>query len=170
MWVSPFAYNETLAQDYFPLKNQPEVRLGSGEPGLMYVMENGQEYRWYEREKSDFQGAWYTPLPIEEYDEKKVGYDIAMTNIQNCLNGVLQCSVTGKPFKIIRQELLHLLQNNLPLPTKSPDARHADRMTLRNRRQLYERTCAKTGEKLMSTFAPDQPEIIYGEKAFQDLQ
>ena len=53
--MSPFAYNESLAQDYFPIRTSPVTKVGSGEPGIMYVMEGDQEYKWYEREKSDFQ-------------------------------------------------------------------------------------------------------------------
>jgi hypothetical protein len=55
LWLSPFAYNESLAADYFPLKNTPETLTRGDEPGIMHVEENNQKYRWYEREKSDFQ-------------------------------------------------------------------------------------------------------------------
>jgi hypothetical protein len=92
-----------------------------------------------------------------------------MSNIQNCLSGVLKCSKTGKPFKIIRQELLISIQKSIPLPTLCPDERHRLRMQLRNPRHLYERTCAKTGEKIITTFSPQNPEIVFGEKAFQEL-
>lgn len=169
LWLSPFAYNESLATDYFPLKSTPETLTRGDEPGIMYVDENNQKYRWYEREKSDFQWSWYVPLPLEKYDERIVWYETAMSNIQNCLSGVLKCAVSGKPFKIIRQELLFSIQKRIPLPTLCPDERHRFRMQLRNPRHLYERTCAKTGEKIITTFDPKGSEIIYGEKAFQEL-
>jgi hypothetical protein len=92
-----------------------------------------------------------------------------MDAIQNCLNGMLKCSITGKAFKIITQELVYYIENLIPLPDVCPDERHNERMQLRNPRKLYERRCAKTGESVMSTYAPDRPEIIYGEKAFQEL-
>jgi len=92
-----------------------------------------------------------------------------MQNIQECLKGILKCSKTNKPFKIIGQELVYYIEHHIPLPDICPDARYLERSKLRNAHQLYERQCAKTGEKLISTYAPNRTEIIYGEKAFQDL-
>ncbi len=153
-WLSPFAYNESVAQDYYPLTEKTALQEG---------------YTWHEKEESDYQEEWYTPLSIEQYDEKIVGYDQAVKNIQECMNGVIRCSITGKPFKIISQELVYYIEHHIPLPDICPDVRYLERSKLRNAHHLYERQCAKTGEKLMSTYAPDRPEIIYGEKAFQDL-
>ncbi len=126
-------------------------------------------YIWHEKEGSDYQWEWYTRIDIKQYDERIVGYEQAAKNIQACLSGILQCSVTSKPFKIISQELVYYIEHHIPLPDVCPDARHLERSKLRNAHQLYERQCAKTGEKLISTYALDRPEIIYWEKAFQDL-
>lgn len=153
-WFSPFTYNESVAQDYYPLTEKSAIEEG---------------YTWHEKEESSHQSDWYTPLSIEQYDEKNVGYEKAMNNIQECLKGILKCSKTNKPFKIISQELVYYIEHHIPLPDICPDARYLERSKLRNAHQLYERQCAKTGEKLISTYAPDRPEIIYGEKAFQDL-
>jgi len=154
IWLSPFAYNESVAQDYYPLSEEAALKEG---------------YPWHEKEGSDYQWELYTPLRIDQYEEGVVGYEQSTKNIQACLNGVLKCSITGKPFKIISQELVYYIEHHIPLPDVCPDTRHLERSKLRNAHQLYERECVKTGEKLISTYAPDRPEIIYGEKAFQDL-
>lgn len=56
--MSPFGYNETVANEYFPM-TQEELK------------EKG--WKWYEGEnKNTYMGQHYIPLPILEYDEKKV--------------------------------------------------------------------------------------------------
>lgn len=47
------------------------------------------------------------------------------------LNKVVICETSGKPFRIIRQELEFYRKHNLPLPSKHPDIRHAERMKAR---------------------------------------
>ena len=79
-----------------------------------------------------------------------------MKNIQTCLDGILRCTVTGKPFKIIKQELAYYIENHIPLPDICPDERYKERSLLRNLRTLYKRQCAKTGETVMSTFPPQE--------------
>lgn len=152
--LSPFAYNESVAYNYFPLTENEAQKEG---------------YEWFAKEGSDFQGEWYTPLPISDYNEKIVGYDCAMTNIQNCINGIIRCSVTGKPFKIIRQELAFYIENQIPIPDSCPDERYCSRMKLRNPHSLHDRKCGQCGIKVSSTYAPERPEKILCEKCFQDI-
>ena len=49
--------------------------------------------------------------------------------------------MTGKPFRIIPQELEFYRKHHLPIPRRHPDQRHLDRMKMRNPRKLYERIC-----------------------------
>ena len=50
------------------------------------------------------------------------------------LNWAIRCSVTNKPFRILKQELEFYRKHNLPIPKKHPDQRHLDRLALRNQR------------------------------------
>jgi len=61
------------------------------------------------------------------------------------VDNIIICEVTGKPFKIIKQELDFYRKYHLPLPTKCPDQRHLERMALKTPRKIFERTCAKCG-------------------------
>lgn len=112
-------------------------------------------------------GTYYKPLQIREYDEKIVGLEVAQKNIDAINAGILQCEVTGKPFKVIKQELAFYIENNLPLPTKHPDIRHAERMKIRNPRELHERDCDECGEKIITTYSPDRPEKILCEACYR---
>ncbi|MCB9806736.1 hypothetical protein H6768_02390 [Candidatus Peribacteria bacterium] len=70
--LSPFGYNETVAQDYFPISEKEAQKKG---------------YKWKsDDEISSYHGEYYTPLNIEAYDEKKVGYEVAQKNIDACLS------------------------------------------------------------------------------------
>jgi hypothetical protein len=59
------------------------------------------------------------------------------------LNWAIECEVTKKPFRIIKQELDFYRKHNLPIPKRHPDQRHLDRMALRNPRKLFDRKCDK---------------------------
>ena len=152
--LSPFGYNETVAQEYFPL-TESEVK--------------SHGWNWYDEPEKTFEGTSITPLPISQYDEKKVGYDTAQKNIDTLLAGIVQCEVTGKPFKIIRQELAFYIENSLPIPTKHPDQRHKERMDLRNPRTLYERTCSECMQAITTTYSPDRPERVVCEECYRKL-
>jgi hypothetical protein len=43
-------------------------------------------WNWYTEDAKPFEGITYTPLPISQYDERVVGFDIATKNINECLN------------------------------------------------------------------------------------
>jgi len=57
------------------------------------------------------------------------------------LNWAIECEITKKPFRIIKEELEFYRKHNLPIPRRHPDQRHLDRMSLRNPRKLFERIC-----------------------------
>ncbi len=153
--LSPFWYNETVASEYFPMTEE-EVKA--------------QWWNWYEGEnKNTYIWNHYSPLPISQYDEKIVGYETATKNINEVLGWIIECEITGKPFKIIKQELVFYIENSLPIPIRHPDQRHKERMDLRNPRKLYERTCAKCGENIITTYAPDKTEKVVCEECYKKL-
>jgi len=153
--LSPFAYNETVANEYFPMTEEEVRKKG---------------WKWYDGEsKNMYIGTHYTPLPILQYDERVIWFDTATKNINECLNWIIQCEITGKPFKIIKQELAFYIENWIPIPTKHPDQRHKERMDLRNPRKLYERACAECQKEIITTYSPDRPEKVVCEECYRKL-
>jgi len=139
--ISPFAYNETVAQEYFPLAKNDAFSRG---------------WEWYDEPDpgDNYLGPVVTPpASIEEARD-----DITKQ--------ILRCEVTNKPFKIIPQELAFYRETQIPLPRKSPDQRHKERMALRNPRTLYDRECMKCKRAIQTTYAPDRPEIVYCEECY----
>jgi hypothetical protein len=51
------------------------------------------------------------------------------------LNWAIECEVTKKPFRIIKEELDFYRKHNLPIPRKHPDQRHLERMILRKSKE-----------------------------------
>ncbi len=139
--MSPFCYNETMAQEYYPLSAEQVVE---------------QQWRWRQEESTGEQylGPQVTiPDSIEDITD-----DIA--------DAILVCDVTGKPYKIIPQELKFYREMGLPVPRRCPDQRHTERISLRNPRRLWKRQCAKCKISIETTYAPDRPEIVYCEGCY----
>jgi hypothetical protein len=139
--ISPFSYHESVAQESFPLTK--EEALGRG-------------WRWIEetRAKDLYMGP--------KHDVPDSIHDAA----DSLSKQIFLCEVTGKPYKIIPQELEFYRDMSIPIPRRSPDQRHADRMRLRNPNQLWDRKCAKCSAALKTTYSPDRSEIILCEKCY----
>jgi hypothetical protein len=139
--ISPFGYNESLAHEYFPLRKEETTERG---------------WKWFEdaEPQNQYLGPDYViPGKIEDVND-----DITKQ--------ILRCSITGKPYKIIPQELKFYREMDLPIPTKCPDQRHKERMALRNPRKLWKRKCMKCKKEIQTTYAPERPEIVYCEECY----
>ncbi len=143
--LSPFAYNETVAQEYFPLTKEEAEKRG---------------YRW----KEEVVNKNYEKLR-ENFSWANISDDITQVEDDIC-NQVLFCERSGKPYKIQKAELRFYRKMNLPIPRLHPDERHKDRMALRNPRTLFSRNCADCGCKIQTTFAPDRLEKVLCEKCY----
>ncbi len=144
--LSPFGYNETVAQEYFPI-NSPLQRGARG---------------------GDFNWSTYTP-PKPNVEKvipaSKLPEDI--TEIpDDILNWAIECEVTKKPFRIIPQELEFYRKHNIPVPRRHPDQRHLDRMKLRNPRKLFSRDCDKCWKEMQTTYSPEREEVVYCEECY----
>ena len=141
--ISPFGYNETVAQEYFPLTKWEA---------------KSQKFNW-----SDYEA----PLPKVDkiIPASKLPENIADIP-DDILNWAIECEVSKKPFRIISQELNFYRKHNLPIPKRHPDQRHLDRMKLRNPRKLYARNCDKCSLEMQTSYAPEREERVYCEKCY----
>ena len=137
--LSLFPYNETVAQEYFPLTREEALARG---------------YRWREKDPKDYLKATFEPAA----DISKVPDSI--------INEILACGSCGKNYRIEKMELSFYKRYKLPIPRKCPDCRHLHRLSLRNPRMLFDRACSKCGTALQSTYAPNRPEKIYCDKCY----
>jgi hypothetical protein len=148
--LSPFCYNETIAQEYFPLTKEQALEQG---------------YKWKDREERNYQ--------IDIYN-KDISDNINDVN-DDIINKVIECAHKGtyneqctEAFKIIKPEFQFYKRMNLPLPRLCPNCRHYNRLKQRNPFKLWHRKCMNKGcnNEFETSYAPDRPEIIYCESCY----
>jgi hypothetical protein len=140
--LSPFGYNETMAQEYFPMAKEQVLKKG---------------WKWKEEPEDEERSYLGPPVAIPE--------DIKDADDPIC-SAILRCEVTGKLFKIIPQEFQFYRTMKLPLPRKCFVQRLRERFALRNPRTLWNRTCQKCKKAIETTYAPERPEIVYCENCY----
>jgi hypothetical protein len=132
---SPFSYNETIAQEYFPLTKEQAIEQG---------------HSWKDPEPRNYQ---ITKTPAQLPDHIKDVPDSITEEIIQCAHAklttsqvVISTSQVDNPdrleptcneqcttaFKIIPDELQFYRKMNLPLPRLCPNCRHYARLRQRN--------------------------------------
>ncbi|MFH0806743.1 MAG: hypothetical protein V1885_03410 [Candidatus Brennerbacteria bacterium] len=168
--LSPFAYNETVAQENYPLKKEDAEAQG---------------YFWREPEAHQYA----TTLTAENVPDniKEVSDSITNETIQCAHEGKCndQCSTA---FRITPLELRLHRALNMPLPQLCPNCRHYERLAQRNPLKLWRRKCQCAGGKsedgvytntavhshkdgrcineFETSYAPERPETIYCEQCY----
>ncbi|MCX6791159.1 MAG: hypothetical protein NTV62_03145 [Candidatus Gribaldobacteria bacterium] len=157
--LSPFGYNETNAQDYYPLTKEQAISQG---------------FNW-----SD-----YDPQIKYEFSNYQIPDNVQDVQ-DDILEKTLKCEISGKGYKIIPMELQFYRQMNLPIPKRAPLQRHVDRMAQLLPRKLFKRQCMRQATQrnsrpsqtheygdgacpntLETPYSPDRPEIIYCEACY----
>ncbi|MBI4652816.1 hypothetical protein HY750_00995 [Candidatus Kuenenbacteria bacterium] len=166
--LSPFGYNETATQDYYPLSR--EKALGKG-------------YLWSDYESQIKYAFSDYKIPDNISDVK-----------DDILEKILKCEISNKAYKIIPMELEFYRKIGLPIPRYCPLQRHKDRLVQLSPRKLFQRKCQCNGKEsrimnnelgikykntiehfhgdqpcpneFETTYAPDRQEIIYCEKCY----
>ncbi|MEZ6209424.1 MAG: hypothetical protein R3B64_02530 [Candidatus Paceibacterota bacterium] len=148
---SPFAYNDTIAQEYFPLDRERAQE---------------KKYQWRDLEKRIHQ---ITLLNKDIVDDIRDVSDTILDENIECEDKEACTHNCSKVFKIIQPELSFYRKNNIPLPRKCPNCRHYERIQTRNPLKLWHRKCMHEGcnNEFETSYSPDRPEIIYCEKCYQ---
>ncbi len=140
--ISPFGYNETVAQEIYPLTKEEALRLGM---------------KWKDDDVSN------------RYEGPKVSIPDAIKDVTDEITKeILTCEKCQKNYRIVVQELQFYRAMQVPIPKMCFDCRHLNRLALTPPRKLYERNCQKCGVSIQTTYAPDRPEIVYCEKCYND--
>jgi len=169
--ASPFAYNESIAQEHFPLNKQQALTLG---------------FNWKELKEKNYKT---TLSPLTVSDDPIIIEDSITKEILECLNkGIGEHNCTTA-FRILTDELGFYKQNHIPIPVYCPNCRHHQRLNQRNPLKLWVRTCQCAGLQsengfhintgthfhginqcsieFESSFDPEGKEIVYCEKCYQ---
>ncbi len=173
--VSPFAYNESMAQDYFPLEKEEALKRG---------------YSWYDR-------------PVVQHNITLTSDTLPKTISETedgIVERVIQCKTQESDeekrknplctiaFKIVSLELALYRKLGVPIPEYCFPCRRTKRFAFRNPRKLWHRKCQCAGRssennvyknsakhfhgegkclnEFETSYAPERPEIVYCEACY----
>ena len=168
---SPAAYNETIAQLFFPLSKESAI---------------AKKYFWHDKSQSGYQSTITANDlldHIDDIDESVLGEVIECTRKPEG-----KCKGSGV-YAIIPSELEFHRKRKIPLPRICPDCRYHLRIKQRNPLKLHERQCMCGGEKdttgkyqnhaehshgkerckntFQTTYPPGREEIVYCKECYQ---
>lgn len=134
-----FAYNETVASEYFPLTKEQATAKG---------------YRWKEDDQKDFQPQTYViPGNISEVED-------------DILDAVLACEGCNKNFKIMPAELKFYRNQKVALPRHCVDCRHMARLQARNPMRVRQDACRKCSKPIDTSYPEGTDMQIYCESCY----
>jgi len=133
IWMSPFGYNESIANEYMPLTKDEALSQG---------------FKWrddipHTRGKEN---CSYEELPKNP----------EMYNDDGLLDKILKCESCGNNYKFISREIAFYKRMKLSIPPKCFNCRHQARMNARNPRILNEVKCASCGQITQTTYPKEK--------------
>ena len=166
----PFAYNETIAQEYFPMTKESAIAQG---------------YRWRDLDAKSYA---ITKSPNDLPDDVSGVADSIVEETIGCLHAGKcnhQCTTA---FKVRKSDLDFYRAYNIPIPDLCPNCRHYLRLGKRNPMKLWHRKCQCAGGKsgneaykntaqhshgadkcpneFETSYAPDRKEVVYCEQCY----
>jgi len=137
---SPNAYNETMAQMWYP-KTKEEVEA--------------KGWRWEDD----------TPFTTEQETIKEIPDSISDVP-DTIVEEILACEKCKRNYKITPQEFHYYREHTYPLPHECFQCRRLRRMQMRNPRKFWDRKCDKCSVDIKTTYSPQRPEIVYCEQCY----
>lgn len=141
--LSVFGYNETIAQEYFPLAKAEIER---------------RRWKWKDPPKETV--SVQHSMPASSLPD-------TITDTTDAIEqGSIECAQTKRPFRITKQELEFYRRISLPLPRLHPDVRRSLRAAQCTPSRLWQRTCAKCHKPIATSYSPERPETVYCEQCY----
>jgi len=138
--LSPFAYNDSVADLYLPLTRSEAEQRG---------------FAWSKEEELSTTPAGIAkpPLSIDNADD-------------SLLEETFLCERSGQPYKITPSELSFYRKMGVPIPRCCPAERHKQRLIHRHHFDLYERNSAISGDPLLTPFSAEVAPSVISAKEF----
>lgn len=146
--ISTFGYNETAAQEQFPLT----------------------------REEAEKEGFKWEECPRGTYGKENVHWNSVPENIDP-KTAIFACIECKKNYRVIPAEMSFYQRLGVPLPRLCPDCRHARRIARRGPNRLWERGCSCVSSEhghsgrcentFLANVNPEKNEILYCESCYQ---
>jgi len=149
--ISPFCYNETVAQELFPMSREKAITLG---------------YHWKDPEKREYKPTISADNIPDSIDDVK---DSITNEVIECAHKGVCSEQCSSAFKVTSTELEFYRRMGIPVPHLCPNCRHYQRLRQRNPLKLWHRQCMKEGctNEFETSYSPDRLEIVYCEQCYQ---
>ena len=137
--TSPFPYNVSFAQRYFPLTEEQAVLRGLG---------------WYHQDEVEAAGA----IPASQLPDGLPPTDEPISVLSE---------QSGRPFRITTREIQRYREFKVPLPRVSYIERMEARWSRLGGIELFERESALSGKKLLTTLSPKLAPVIWDREEWE---
>jgi hypothetical protein len=141
---SPFAYNITLASVAFPLSFGDIEKLGG----------YAQDETKGDAKKLPTLKPEKLPISIDEVED-------------SMLQKAILSEYSGRPFRIVPQELAFYKRHGFPLPLLHPYERMDNRIKIFGSYKSYETKCARCEKGIESVFDPAERFTLYCDECYQ---
>ncbi|MBI4239651.1 hypothetical protein HY620_01530 [Candidatus Uhrbacteria bacterium] len=131
--LAPFAYNESIANDYYPMAKKEALAAG---------------FRWNDA-LPDTRGKETMQLGAIPDHIKDVQESISKE--------ILACAECGKNYKITSKELELYRSFSVPIPRECFNCRHRERLNMRGPMRLFGRQCSICSTTITTSISPTQP-------------
>ena len=141
--LSKFCYNETIAQEQYPLTKLEAINKGYG---------------------------WQDNLPLTTGLETIKEIPDCIGDVPDTfISEILKCEKCARNYQIIKSELQFYKTNKISIPTKCFFCRKQDLLKKRGPTKLWHRTCMNSGcqNEFETSYAPDRKEVVYCETCYQ---
>lgn len=159
--LSPFGYNETVAQEYYPIEVKGDRLYVKGDEGIELWTHGYKPSNYSSDPKIPDTAQVIRPTEISDEDRAR------LADTDDILRQAILCEISNRPYMIQKAELEFYRKHKLLIPRKHPDIRHEERMKLRPGRTLYLRTCDCCGEEMLSVYSQDHEWKVYCESCYQ---
>ena len=133
LYMSPFGYNESIANEYMPLTKEQALAQGF---------------------------TWRDNIPRttgqENCSHEELPKNPDMYNNEELLSKILKCESCDKNYRLISREIAFYKRMKLLIPSKCFNCRHQARMDARNPRVLTETNCVYCGALTKTTYPKEK--------------
>ena len=141
MSLSPFAYNESVAHDFYPMNEENIEKI------------------WWKWKTKTFDAQYHGAII-------KVPNSITDTS-DDILKQVLTCSTCEKNYRIVWLELRLYRKLWVPVPKNCFNCRHDKRILKKRKRVLHNRECDKCSKDISSVYPKESWSVVYCDNCYQ---
>jgi hypothetical protein len=146
--ISPFAFNETAAVDFFDIKKDEAQAKG---------------FVWKDKEKVEY------PVSKKWSDLPETISEV----VDDITKEIISCEKSDLPyspgaFKITPDELNFYRKLGIPLPRKSFPVRYMERLLRRPNIETIDRLCSKCSKDVKTVYTESYSPILYCESCYQE--